>query len=141
MTSGRFEVEDGLWTRLRTDFWFWLGTGTLCASLIPYFVPVLTADQLWAWGWIYADVPAAIVGWAAVAIGLSTLPRGPERTFWSLVAFAYGTVVGIEVANAFVPDSRWDATVGLALDSASGSLASSPGVMTRGTTERYFKTS
>lgn len=142
MTSGRYDVDDGLWARLRTDFWFWLGVCTLSVSLIPYFVPVLSADQLWAWGWIYADVPAAIVGWAAVAVGVATLAPGPERTFWSLVAFGYGTTVGIEVANAFIPDSRWDATVGLVLDSAymvyyaalilaataSGSLAQGRGV-------------
>lgn len=109
---------DTLWNRLRADFWFWLGIGTLIASVVPYFVPILTADQLFEWGWVYADVPAAIVGWVAVAVGLKHLPVGPERTFWSLLAFAYGAVVGIELANAFIPDTPWEATIGLVLDSA-----------------------
>lgn len=142
MTSEPDDDRSGLWSRLRGDFWFWLGTVTLLLSALPYFLPILTADQLWAWGWIYADVPSAIVGWAAVAVGVRTLPSGAERTFWTLITVAYGATLGIEVANAFVPETAWDHLLGLLLDSgymvyyaalvlaatAAGSLAKGDGV-------------
>ena len=74
---------------------------------MPFVVPLLDGDRLYAWRYIYVDVPVAIALLFAASMGIRRIGSGSERHFWRLVAIAYGAMVSVEVANAFLPDAAF----------------------------------
>ena len=126
---------------------FWAATAVLVLALLPYFVPVFDDDQLFDWGWLYADIPVAVATLLAVSLGIRKIPSRPERQFWRLVALAYGVALVIEVGNAFVPDTVAPTTVGLLLTSGYlayyvaltlAAVVSRTGAVGRGTWRLYW---
>jgi hypothetical protein len=93
----------------------------LVLALLPHFVPLLAGDQLYDWGWLYADLPVAIATLLAVSLGIRRLPSASEQHVWGLVATAYGVALVIEFGNAFISDAISPSAVDLLL--TSGCLA------------------
>jgi signal transduction histidine kinase len=110
--------ELSAWAVLSGDRWFWLVMSILGLSAVPYVSPFLSPDQISAWSWDYADIPATFATLVAVLVGIKRVRDPCERRFWQLVAVAYSVFFVIEVFNGFVPYSMWSVTVELVLESS-----------------------
>jgi len=101
---------------LRGDVVFWLATSVLLLAVVPYVLPLLDAEQFRDWRYVYADIPVSVAALIAASIAVVRLGSA-ERHFWRLLVFAYGAVVVVELANAFLPLAALTPLVKLLLDS------------------------
>lgn len=88
---------------LRSDPALWTAVGLFVAVVTPYFVPLLTPDQLFDWGWVYGDVPISVATVIALGWGLWRLPEGAERHLWQWVLVAFSLGLLAEIVNAYLP--------------------------------------
>ncbi len=114
--SGRPRAWSELWATLKSDPYAGCFLGTLLLLSLPYFLPILTYDQLWSFADLYANLfllPAIML---ALQGRLATIAHPGERRFWHYLTLAFFFWWLVGCLYAFVPDRWWGTTADLLTD-------------------------
>ncbi len=103
---------------LRRDRALWVALAVLSVAVVPYLLPILTADAFARWRYVLADIPVAVAALFAMVLGAHRVGSAAERHFWRLLALAFGAILAAELGNALLPDAAFTPLVELLLRSA-----------------------
>ena len=87
---------------LRQDRLLLFALLVLAISALPYFLPFLDAEQVWAYGTFYAEVPLIVVTLAALESKRRRSETARERRFWRLTSTAFAYWLGSWILYFFV---------------------------------------